>query len=109
MKTFKDYVDHYIKDVKDDDGNALKVVYDQCGARWEVAVTVSDKGFQQMSFVNSIATTKGGKHVDHVADQVIKCIIESIKKKKIQVQKKNEIKDEFEQMVNWKRVFEQIW
>ena len=81
VKTFKDYVDHYIKDVKDDDGNALKVVYDQCGARWEVAVTVSDKGFQQMSFVNSIATTKGGKHVDHVADQVIKCIIESIKKK----------------------------
>ena len=25
------------------------------------------------------------------------------------MQKKNEIKDEFEQMVNWKRVFEQIW
>ena len=74
-------MDHYIKDVKDDDGNALKVVYDQCGARWEVAVCVSDKGFQQMSFVNSIATTKGGKHVDHVADQVVKCIIESIKKK----------------------------
>ena len=39
----------------------------------------------------------------------LKEISESIKKKKIQVQKKNEIKDEFEQMVNWKRVFEQIW
>ena len=81
VKNFKDYVEHYTKGVTDDDGNALKVVYDQCGDRWEVAVTVSDKGFQQMSFVNSIATTKGGKHVDHVADQVIKSIIESIKKK----------------------------
>ena len=39
----------------------------------------------------------------------LKEISEHIKRKKIQVQKKNEIKDEFEQMVNWKRVFEQIW
>ena len=33
-----------------------------------------------MSFVNSIATTKGGRHVDHVADAVIKAIIDRIKK-----------------------------
>ena len=33
-----------------------------------------------MSFVNSIATTKGGRHVDHVADAVIKSIIDKIKK-----------------------------
>lgn len=39
----------------------------------------------------------------------LKEISASIRDKKIQVQKKNEIKDEFEQMVNWKRVFEQIW
>ena len=32
-----------------------------------------------------------------------------MRKKKIQVQKKTDIKDEFDQMVNWKRVFEQIW
>ena len=32
-----------------------------------------------------------------------------MKRKKMTVQKKNDIKDEFEQMVNWKRVFEQIW
>ena len=42
---------------------------------------MSDKGFQQMSFVNSIATTKGGRHVDHVVDLVVKSIIETIKKK----------------------------
>merc|ERR1712142_1195187 len=55
--------------------------YEQCGPRWEVAVCVSDKGHQQMSFVNSIATTKGGRHVDHVADLVVKAIIDTIKKK----------------------------
>merc|ERR1712025_375217 len=38
-------------------------------------------GHQQMSFVNSIATTKGGRHVDHVADLVVKAIIDTIKKK----------------------------
>lgn len=30
----------------------------QLNDRWEVALTVSDKGFQQVSFVNSIATSK---------------------------------------------------
>jgi DNA topoisomerase-2 len=37
--------------------------------------------FQQMSFVNSIATTKGGRHVDYVTELVVKGIIETIKKK----------------------------
>jgi len=81
VKNFKDYVDQYIKEKEDDGGNPLKCVYEQCGPRWEVAVCVSDKGHQQMSFVNSIATTKGGKHVDHVADLVVKSIIDTIKKK----------------------------
>jgi len=58
VKNFKDYVDFYIKGKEDDVGNPLKVVYENCGPRWEVALTLSDKGFQQMSFVNSIATTK---------------------------------------------------
>ena len=49
--------------------------------RWEVAICVSDQGFQQISFVNSIATLKGGKHVDHVTDMVVKTLTESINKK----------------------------
>jgi len=39
----------------------------------------------------------------------LKEISENMKSKKIKVAKKTDIKDEFEQMVNWKRVFEQIW
>jgi len=81
VKSFKDYVDLFIKGKEDETGNQLKCVYEQCGERWEVAICVSDNGHQQMSFVNSIATTKGGRHVDHVTDTVIKSIIDNIKKK----------------------------
>lgn len=81
VKSFKDYVDLYIKGREDDIGNPLKVVYENCGPRWEVAITLSDKGFQQMSFVNSIATIKGGRHVDHVTELIVKQLTETLKKK----------------------------
>lgn len=81
IKNFKDYVDLYIKDRNDDSGNPLKIVYENVNERWEVAVTLSDNGFQQVSFVNSIATTKGGTHINHVADNVVKQIQDVIKKK----------------------------
>ena len=58
IKGFKDYIDMYVKHCVDDNGQPLKVVYEQVNDRWEVAVALSDKGFQQISFANSIATTK---------------------------------------------------
>ena len=42
----------------DETGVALKVVNEIVNDRWEVCLTMSEKGFQQISFVNSIATTK---------------------------------------------------
>lgn len=81
IKTFKDYIDLYIKDNHDDAGNPFKICYENVNPRWEVAVTMSDRGFQQVSFVNSIATTKGGRHVDHVTDSVVKQLVEVLKKK----------------------------
>ncbi|GAB0086230.1 DNA topoisomerase 2 [Sergentomyia squamirostris] len=82
VKNFKDYVDLYLKEnVDETTGSPPKVVYENVNDRWEVALTMSDKGFQQMSFVNSIATTKGGRHVDNVTDSIVKQLIEVIKKK----------------------------
>lgn len=81
VKSFKDYVDLYLKDKVDDADNPVKCVYESVNARWEVAVALSDKGFQQMSFVNSIATTKGGRHVDYVTDNIVKSLTEGLKKK----------------------------
>ncbi|XP_013109080.1 DNA topoisomerase 2 [Stomoxys calcitrans] len=80
VKNFKDYIDLYIKS-DDDAGQPIKIVYEQCGERWEIACCPSDRGFQQVSFVNSIATTKGGRHVDHVVDNIIKQLLEVLKKK----------------------------
>ncbi|KAG4072540.1 hypothetical protein HA402_004629 [Bradysia odoriphaga] len=81
IKGFKDYIDLYIKDFKDDVGNPLKVVYENVNDRWEIAMTSSERGFQQVSFVNSIATYKGGRHVDHVTEAITKQLIETLKKK----------------------------
>ncbi|XP_067824939.1 DNA topoisomerase 2-alpha isoform X2 [Heptranchias perlo] len=78
---FRSYVDLYIKDKVDETGSPLKVVHEAVNERWEVCVTMSEKGFQQISFANSIATTKGGRHVDYVTDQLVNKLIEVVKKK----------------------------
>uniref|UniRef100_A0A182K2H0 DNA topoisomerase 2 n=1 Tax=Anopheles christyi TaxID=43041 RepID=A0A182K2H0_9DIPT len=81
VKTFKDYVELFLKDATDDVGGQVKVCYESVNERWEVAVAISERGFQQVSFVNSIATTKGGRHVDYVADMIVKQLTEVLKKK----------------------------
>ncbi|KAI6196197.1 DNA topoisomerase 2 [Aphelenchoides besseyi] len=58
-----------------------KVAYCKPHDRWDVAVTLSNGNFQQVSFVNSIATTKGGRHVDYVSDLIVAKVIEVVKKK----------------------------
>ena len=62
IQTFKDYVQLYLKGQEDgaeEEEGPRKVVHEVVNQRWEVCVTPSDNGFQQASFVNSIATTKG--------------------------------------------------
>ncbi|XP_038047883.1 DNA topoisomerase 2-alpha-like isoform X2 [Patiria miniata] len=78
---FRSYVDLYLKDKTDETGSPLKVAYESVNPRWEVCLTTSEKGFQQVSFVNSIATMKGGRHIDYVAEQVVTKLIDTIKKK----------------------------
>uniref|UniRef100_A0A3P9BTL4 DNA topoisomerase 2 n=1 Tax=Maylandia zebra TaxID=106582 RepID=A0A3P9BTL4_9CICH len=78
---FRSYVDMYVKDKVDELGGPLTVIHETVNERWEVCLTMSEKGFQQVSFVNSIATTKGGRHIDYVADQVVSKLIEVVKKK----------------------------
>jgi DNA topoisomerase-2 len=50
--------------------------------RWSVTVAPSD-GFQQVSFVNGVCTTKGGTHVDHVVNSITSSIIEELASKKL--------------------------
>mmetsp|Transcript_21808 Transcript_21808/g.55344 ORF Transcript_21808/g.55344 Transcript_21808/m.55344 type:complete len:104 (-) Transcript_21808:222-533(-) len=51
------------------------------GGGWVVCVAPSDEGFTQVSFVNTIATTNGGKHVDHVTEQLVAKLMDVHKKK----------------------------
>lgn len=81
VKNFKQYVDLFVRSLSENDNATGKILYANPNDRWEIAFALSDgNGFQQMSFVNSIATTSGGTHVDHVADQISKYAIEQIGK-----------------------------
>nr|ABI96917.1 topoisomerase [Trypanosoma congolense]CCC95722.1 unnamed protein product [Trypanosoma congolense IL3000] len=55
--------------------------YSRVNDRWEVCVRVSNIGFQQVSFVNSIATTRGGTHVKYVVEQIIAKVTEQAMRK----------------------------
>ena len=79
VDNFQKYVELYVGPKL---GGAPRI-FEKCGERWEVCVAASDDGFQQVSFVNSIATSskEGGTHVKHVTDQVIAKVRETLKKK----------------------------
>lgn len=74
VKSFKEYIRLYLH-------NDENVVHSVVNNRWELGFAVADDQFNQVSFVNSISTSKGGTHVNHVIDQLIDPITELIKKK----------------------------
>jgi DNA topoisomerase-2 len=55
--------------------------FEKITENWEVGVGMSDGAFKQISFVNSIATTKGGQHVNYIVDQVCAHLAIAVKKK----------------------------
>lgn len=90
IRNFKGYVDMYVKaiqerspDLKIEDAshNYQSVVHEVVNDRWELAFAVSDGSFNQVSFVNSIATTAGGTHVKYVTDQIVDKLLEEMNKK----------------------------
>lgn len=77
-KTFQTYIDTYIGGKGE-----TKRIYEQGGERWEYAVCISPSDeFKQVSFVNGISTSKGGKHVDYIMFQIVKKLTQYIAKKK---------------------------
>jgi DNA topoisomerase-2 len=89
-KNFQQYVDLYIgpKDTS-------KRAYEESGERWEYAVALTPTHqFEQISFVNGICTTKGGKHVDYIMSQITRKLQAYIEKKKKVVVNMNTIKEQ---------------
>ncbi|KAL5612572.1 uncharacterized protein BROUX77_002728 [Berkeleyomyces rouxiae] len=67
---------------------------DKTRPRWEIGFTVSDGTFQQVSFVNNIATTSGGTHVNYIADQITSSLLAHLdKRKKGHALKQNHIRN----------------
>ena len=82
VNNFKDYINLYIKGAQEaDEETNPKIVHEIVNGRWEIGLTTSETGFQQASFVNSIATSKGGTHVNYVIDQLVPKLVEGAKKK----------------------------
>ena len=59
VKTFSDYAKLY-------QISAKPLLTISISDRWSLCVSTSDDKFEQVSFVNGIATCKGGKHVDAI-------------------------------------------
>lgn len=62
FKKFEDYIKIYTDDYfyQTDKENG-----------WSIGVSLSDNGFQQVSFANSTETYDGGTHVDYILNQII--------------------------------------
>ncbi|KAL2461238.1 DNA topoisomerase 2 [Abeliophyllum distichum] len=73
VRSFGDYCNLYLK-------SAFRI--EEKVDRWEVCVSLSDGQFQQVSFVNSISTIKGGTHVDYVTNQIATHLAEYVNKKR---------------------------
>ncbi|KAG9247816.1 DNA topoisomerase [Calycina marina] len=108
---FKKYIEMYAKAIKKERGaedgsepaSASVIVEDlKAHEKWQIGFAVSDGSFQQVSFVNSIATTSGGTHVNYIADQIVEKLTDVVKKKNAKgaTLKSNQIKNHIFLFVN---------
>ncbi len=90
VKNFQQYLDMFLGEKAE-----TKRIYEQADERWEYAVAMSPtKEFMQVSYVNGIATMKGGKHVDYILGQITRKMIDYIEKKKKVKVSANAIKEQ---------------
>jgi DNA topoisomerase-2 len=86
--TFGKYMEMYTKAIRKEQGKVEEgeekekevIIVDKLD-RWEVGFAVSDGSFAQVSFVNSIATSSGGTHVNYIADQIVEKLLAIVNKK----------------------------
>ena len=95
FRHFEQYIDMYIGAKKD-----VKRLYES-QPRWEYAISMSPLDeFTHVSFVNGIYTSRGGKHVDYILNQVVRKLTNYIEKKKKVKVKPSTIKEQLMLFVN---------
>ena len=92
LSSFADYVQLYRKhgqqqqqqsdgDNNNNNDSRGAVCYHSINSRWSVGIGLSESGsFESISFVNGMATTRGGTHVNALVQQVTKKIQERVEK-----------------------------
>jgi len=89
-KNFEQYINLYIGEK-----TAAPRVYEEANDRWEYAVALTPTNeFIQVSFVNGIYTSKGGKHVEYILNQITRKLADFIEKKKKVKVNQNTIKEQ---------------
>ena len=89
-KNFEQYINLYIGEK-----STSPRVYEEANPRWEYSVALTPTNeFIQVSFVNGIYTSKGGKHVEYILNQITRKLSEFIEKKKKVKVNPNSIKEQ---------------
>ena len=95
-KNFEQFIDAYIGPKSES-----KRIFETPNARWEVVACLSPLDeFTQVSFVNGINTSKGGKHVDYILNQIVRKMIAYIEKRKKVKVKPTTIKEQIMLFIN---------
>ena len=95
VRTFEQYINLYIGEKND-----IKRVYEK-QTRWEYAICLSPTDeFAHISFVNGVYTSKGGKHVDYMLNQIVRKVTAYIEKKKKVRVKSTTIKEQLMLFIN---------
>ena len=94
VKSLESYIENFV-------GLEPPCTFQRINERWEIGIGPSEGSFQQVSYVNSICTIKGGQHVNYIADQVVQRLATVLKKKnKGEEIKPNQIKNHLAVYVN---------
>ncbi len=72
-KSFKEFSDLFESAAED-------IIFEE-SKDWSIAIKLSTKGFNHISFVNSLSVPEGGEHVEYIANQITDWLREKIKKK----------------------------
>jgi len=94
VNDFKHYVQLYLNEE-----DKKQTLYEVGGERWSIAVSLHHE-YKHVSFVNGICTSKGGKHVEYVVNQITKKMVQYILQKKKVTVKPAVIKEQLFVFVN---------